>query len=106
MPYTVTMPKLSPTMSEGTIAKWHKKVGDFIEAGELLAEITTDKATVEHNALDPGYLRKILCEAGQKASVNSPLAVFTDESSESIDGYVPEGTAPVKIEKPAAPKLA
>jgi hypothetical protein len=60
MPFTLTMPKLSPTMEEGTIAKWRKKEGDFVKAGEVLFEVATDKATVEYNALDEGFVRKIL----------------------------------------------
>lgn len=91
MPFTFTMPKLSPTMQEGSIAKWHKKEGDFVEAGELLIEIATDKATVEHVALDPGFIRKILKNDGQKASVGEPLAVLTEQKDESIANYKPEG---------------
>ena len=70
MPFTVTMPKLSPTMEEGAIAKWHKKVGDHVNAGDVLLEVATDKATVEYNALDEGYLRKILVNDGGRAMVN------------------------------------
>ncbi|MCC5831797.1 MAG: pyruvate dehydrogenase complex dihydrolipoamide acetyltransferase [Chlamydiales bacterium] len=87
MPFTVTMPKLSPTMEEGTIAKWHKKEGQYVNADELLLEITTDKATVEHNALDEGWLRKILLPEGSTAHVNEPLALFTAEENESIEGF-------------------
>ena len=47
MPFTLTMPKLSPTMEEGTIVKWHKKAGEFVEPGDVLLEVATDKATVE-----------------------------------------------------------
>lgn len=93
MPFTVTMPKLSPTMEEGTIAKWHKKEGDKVEAGEVLVEIATDKATVEYNALDEGFLRKIIVPDGGHASVNQPIAVFTEKADESIEGYAPEGEA-------------
>ncbi len=100
MPFTVTMPKLSPTMEEGAIAKWHKKVGDAVKAGDLLVEVATDKATVEYNAVDDGILRKILVAEGGHAIVNQPIAVFTVKSSESIDGYVPEG------EQPAQPTIA
>ena len=64
MPFTLTMPELSPTMEEGTIAKWHKKVGDIVKAGEVLIEVATDKATVEHTALDKGFLRKIFVKEG------------------------------------------
>lgn len=94
MPFTLTMPKLSPTMEEGTIAKWHKKVGEFIEADELLLEVATDKATVEYNALDSGWIRKILVGDGQEATVNQPIAILTEEKNEDIKGYMPEGVAP------------
>lgn len=103
MPFTLTMPKLSPTMTQGTIAKWHKKIGEYVEADELLLEVATDKATVEYNALDAGWLRKIVCQEGAKAEVNQPLAVFTEKESESIDSYTPEGIAPAIAPK-AAPK--
>jgi pyruvate dehydrogenase E2 component (dihydrolipoamide acetyltransferase) len=113
MPFTVTMPKLSPTMEEGVIAKWHKKEGDKVNAGELLLEVATDKATVEYQALDEGYLRKILVANGGQAVVNQPIAIFTEKANESIDGYQPEGTSPApKEEKPMkkeetlAPKAA
>src|SRR5690242_6056277 len=111
MPFTVTMPKLSPTMTEGTIAKWHKKVGEHVESGDLLLEISTDKATIEYNALDAGWLRKAIKTEGQKAKVNEPLAIFTEEKSESIDGYEPEAvvakepTAKTETKK-EAPRLA
>ena len=104
MPFTVTMPKLSPTMVEGIIAKWHKKVGEYVESGDLLVEISTDKATVEYNALDAGWLRKILKQEGQNAQVNEPLSVFTEEKSDSIDGYQPEGVTPSSKAQVAAPK--
>jgi len=91
MPFTLTMPKLSPTMEEGSIAKWHKKVGDHVEAGDLLLEIATDKATIEHNALDEGWLRQILVEEGKEATVNQPIAIFTEEENESLEGYAADG---------------
>lgn len=91
MPFTLTMPKLSPTMEEGTIAKWHKQEGDFVEAGDVLFEVTTDKATVEYNALDKGYLRKIIIQENQDATVNEALAIFTEKKDESIEGYQPTG---------------
>ncbi len=100
MPFTLTMPKLSPTMEEGTIVKWHKKVGDFVKAGDLLFEVATDKATVEHNALDAGYLRQIIVQEGGEAIVNQAVAIFTEKQGESIEGYKPEGAAP----KQAAPE--
>ncbi|MEM1282601.1 MAG: pyruvate dehydrogenase complex dihydrolipoamide acetyltransferase [Chlamydiota bacterium] len=98
MPFTLTMPKLSPTMEEGTITKWHKKEGDFVEAGDLLMEVATDKATVEHNAIDEGYLRKFLIGENSDAIVNQPIAIFTETADESIEGYEPEGIKPAPIE--------
>jgi len=116
MPFTVTMPKLSPTMEEGQISKWHKKENDFVEAGDLLLEIATDKATIEHYALDEGWLRKILVLEEASAGINRPIAIFSVEKEESIEGYTPEGveepkksepkTMPIKEEEraPAAPQ--
>lgn len=100
MPFTLTMPKLSPTMEEGTIAKWCKKEGELVKAGDLLIEVATDKATVEHHALDEGWLRKIIIKAGQSAIVNQAIAIFSEKRDESIEGYVPEGITPatVKVE--------
>ncbi|MBA3239038.1 MAG: pyruvate dehydrogenase complex dihydrolipoamide acetyltransferase [Parachlamydiaceae bacterium] len=92
MPFTFTMPKLSPTMEVGTLVKWHKKVGEYVNAGDPIVEIATDKATVEHEVLDAGWLRLILLEEGKEAHVNAPLAVLSEEQNESIEGYVPEGT--------------
>jgi pyruvate dehydrogenase E2 component (dihydrolipoamide acetyltransferase) len=91
MPFTLTMPKLSPTMSEGTIAKWRKKEGEFVEDSEILLEVATDKATVEHAVLDGGWIRKILVFEGQEAQVNQAIAIFTKTKDETIEGYIPEG---------------
>ena len=93
MPFTVTMPKLSPTMEGGTIAKWHKKVGDKIRAGELLIDVVTDKATIEYEALDDGYLRQILVGEGKSARVNHPIAIFTVKADESIVGISTPGNS-------------
>lgn len=98
MPFTLTMPKLSPTMEAGTIVKWHKKEGDEVKEGDVLFEVATDKATVEHEALDSGFLRKLLVEEGKEAIVNQPIAIFTQSSDESIEGYKTEG-ADLKEEK-------
>lgn len=107
MPFTVTMPKLSPTMEAGVIAKWHKAPGDKVESGDLLLEVSTDKATVEHNALDAGYLRKILVQEGSDAVVNQPIAIFTETADESIEGYSPEGVQTVQPKaQVAAPQAA
>lgn len=102
MPFTVTMPKLSPTMEEGTIVKWSIQEGEQIEAGDVLIEVATDKATVEHGAIDPGYLRKILVSEGGVARVNQPIAIFTETKEESIEGYEPEGETPPPAEEKAS----
>lgn len=100
MPFTLTMPKLSPTMEEGTIVKWHKKIGDAVQAGDVLLEVATDKATVEYNALDEGWLRQILVQEGQEAVVNQAIAIMTAEQNESVEGYQPTGTAPAAEAQP------
>lgn len=101
MPFTLTMPKLSPTMEEGTIAKWRKKEGEYVKAGEVVFEVATDKATVEHSVLDAGWLRRILVRDGQEAIVNQPVAIFTEKQDESIEGYKPEGVLPKPVQGPA-----
>ena len=98
MPFTLTMPKLTPTMEGGTIVKWHKKEGDPVKDGELLFEVATDKATVEHSALDGGVLRKILVNEGEEALVNQAVAIFTESKDESIEGYQPEGLKEEEVE--------
>lgn len=103
MPFTLTMPKLSPTMEEGVIVKWHKKVGEQIQEGDLLFEVATDKATVEFNAIDAGWLRKVLIQEGDQAIVNEAVAILTEKKGESIEGYKPEGEL-VKSEKVPAPQ--
>lgn len=104
MPFVLTMPKLSPTMEAGTLVKWHKKVGDHIAAGDLLFEVATDKATVEHNALDEGWVRKILVNEGEEATVNQPLAVLTADKDESIENFqIPQSTTKVEIKEQDRP---
>lgn len=77
-------------MEGGTIVKWHKKVGDQVQSGDVLFEVATDKATVEHSALDEGWLRKILVQEGEEAVINQPVAIFTAEQNEDIGSFVPE----------------
>lgn len=100
MPFTLNMPKLSPTMESGTIAKWHVKEGDEVEVGQLLMEVSTDKATVEYNAIDAGFIRKILVQEGGSAEINQPLAVLSEKAEEDISSYHPE-VAPKAREIPA-----
>jgi pyruvate dehydrogenase E1 component beta subunit len=96
MPINILMPALSPTMTEGTLAKWIKQEGDTVAAGDVLAEIETDKATMEVEAVDEGVLGKILIAAGTaNVSVNTPIAVILedDESADDIDVSKIENTA-------------
>ena len=95
----VRMPKLSDTMTEGVVAEWHKKVGDSIESGELLAEIETDKATMEFESFQEGVLLHIGVEQGQTAPVDSILAIL-GEQGEDIKDLLKEDTAPISVEEP------
>src|SRR6478672_5164146 len=79
MSVNIEMPKLSDTMTEGTLIKWHKKVGDTVEIGDILAEVETDKATMEMEAFDDGVLTQILIQEGEKAAIGSVLAVLGGE---------------------------
>ena len=89
----VRMPKLSDTMTEGVVAEWHKKVGDSIESGELLAEIETDKATMEFESFQEGVLLHIGVEKGQNAPVDSILAIL-GEKGEDIQELLKDESAP------------
>lgn len=103
MPFTLMMPKLSPTMEGGTIVKWHKKENDLVKEGDLLFEVATDKATVEHHALDGGYLRKILTPEGKDATVGQEVAIFAASLEESIEAFMPKAKPAVVQEvKPQA----
>ncbi|NMH29673.1 pyruvate dehydrogenase complex dihydrolipoamide acetyltransferase [Flavobacterium silvaticum] len=106
MATVVTMPRLSDTMTEGTVATWLKKVGDKISEGDILAEIETDKATMEFESFNAGTLLHIGIEAGQTAPVDSLLAIIGNEG-EDISGLL-KGDAPAKSEdkKEEAPKEA
>src|ERR1700722_18995828 len=78
----ILMPALSPTMTEGKLAKWLKKEGDQVTSGDVLAEIETDKATMEVEAVDEGILQKILIQEGtENVAVNTPIAVLTENGA-------------------------
>ena len=86
MPTNILMPALSPTMTEGNLAKWIKSEGDSVEAGDVIAEIETDKATMEVEAVDEGILGKILISEGaQNVAVNTPIAVLLEEGETAND---------------------
>lgn len=106
----VVMPKLSPTMEEGQLARWLKKEGDTVSMGEPLAEIDTDKATMEMQALSNGVLRKILIQEGESAPLGQPIAIIGD-ASEDISELLKTATAAKPAaaaadEKPAEPAAA
>lgn len=91
MSIVIEMPKLSDTMSVGTVVKWHKSVGDQVANGDTLAEIETDKATMELENFDDGILLKILVSEGEEAPIGSPLAVVGEEGeSVEVDTCKPE----------------
>ncbi|HBF20780.1 MAG: pyruvate dehydrogenase complex dihydrolipoamide acetyltransferase [Owenweeksia sp.] len=90
MAEVVKMPRLSDTMEEGTVAKWHKKVGDKVSEGDLLAEIETDKATMDFEAFQEGVLLHIGVEEGDTAAVDSVLAIL-GEKGEDISGLLEGG---------------
>jgi len=85
MPIQILMPALSPTMTEGNLARWLKKEGDIVKAGQVLAEIETDKATMEVEAVDEGKILKILVSGGaQGIKVNTPIAILAEEGEEEM----------------------
>src|SRR3954470_14229544 len=102
----ILMPALSPTMTEGKLAKWLKDVGDEVHAGDVIAEIETDKATMEVEAVDEGKLARILIEEGTEGvPVNTPIAVLSANGEDVSDTAAPPA-APPKAEAPALPKVA
>ena len=114
MPIDVFMTQLSPTMTEGKIARWLKKEGDELTSGEVMAEIETDKATMEMEVVDEGILHKILQTEGAVVPVGMPIAVIAEEGEKVPKDYVPassSGTDEVIPEmaeassEPAAPTL-
>ena len=83
MPTNILMPALSPTMEKGNLARWLKKEGDKIKSGDVIAEIETDKATMEYEAIDDGTLAKIVVPEGtQDVAVNSVIAVLASEGED------------------------
>ena len=99
----VVMPKLSPTMEEGQLARWLKKEGDSVSMGEPLAEIDTDKATMEMQALSNGVLRKILINEGESAPLGQPIAII-GEADEDITELLKTATAGKPAQAAAAPE--
>ncbi|XBQ15661.1 MAG: pyruvate dehydrogenase complex E1 component subunit beta [Oceanicaulis sp.] len=104
MPIEVLMPALSPTMEEGTLAKWNVKPGDQVSSGDVIAEIETDKATMEVEAVEEGRVGKLLVEEGAEGvKVNAPIALLLeeDEDESALDDYAPGGEAKTADTAPA-----
>ncbi|MGH6783994.1 MAG: biotin/lipoyl-containing protein, partial [Sphingomicrobium sp.] len=102
MPTPVLMPALSPTMEKGNLAKWHKKEGDAVKSGDVIAEIETDKATMEFEAVDEGILGKIIVpEGAQGVAVNAPIAVLLDEGEDPSAAATLAGKGAAPSAKPA-----
>ena len=86
MPINITMPALSPTMEKGNLAKWLKAVGDTVKSGDVLAEIETDKATMEFEAVDEGVIGKLLIpEGAEGVKVNTPIATLIGEEEDATE---------------------
>src|SRR5438270_9505597 len=111
MSIDVLMPALSPTMEEGTLAKWHVKVGDPVKSGDVIAEIETDKATMEVEAVDEGTVEALLVPEGTEAvKVNAPIARLSggEAPARTAPPPAPQVSAepPKKVTTPAAPAAA
>jgi pyruvate dehydrogenase E1 component beta subunit len=105
MPIDILMPALSPTMEEGTLSKWLKQEGDKVTSGDVIAEIETDKATMEVEAVDEGVIGKLLVPAGtENVKVNAKIAVLLQdgESADAISA-APAAAQPAPV---AAPQVA
>ncbi|MET3612788.1 pyruvate dehydrogenase E1 component beta subunit [Rhizobium aquaticum] len=105
MPIDILMPALSPTMEEGTLSKWLKKEGDKVVSGDVIAEIETDKATMEVEAVDEGVIGKLLVAAGtENVKVNAPIAVLLQDGESASDigsSAAPKADAPAQAAAPA-----
>jgi pyruvate dehydrogenase E2 component (dihydrolipoamide acetyltransferase) len=102
MPIDILMPALSPTMEEGTLAKWHVKVGDKVKSGDVIAEIETDKATMEVEAVDEGTVQELLVAEGtEEVKVNAPIARLSGEGETAAPA--PKAEAPPQSAPPTAP---
>jgi pyruvate dehydrogenase E2 component (dihydrolipoamide acetyltransferase) len=108
MPIDILMPALSPTMEEGNLAKWHVKEGDTVKSGDVIAEIETDKATMEVEAVDEGTIGRIVVpEGAEHVKVNEIIAVLLAEGEDkSALGKTPAAPAPAAPKREAPPKAA
>jgi pyruvate dehydrogenase E2 component (dihydrolipoamide acetyltransferase) len=103
MPIEILMPALSPTMEEGTLAKWLVKEGDTVSSGDIIAEIETDKATMEFEAVDEGTIGKIIVADGSEGvKVNALIAVLLEDGEEASDAVLSSAPADDTGNKAAA----
>src|SRR5262245_41904102 len=106
MPINILMPALSPTMEQGNLVKWLKKEGDKVKSGDVIAEIETDKATMEVEAVDEGTLGKILVPEGTNdVAVNRPIAVLLEEGEDASAAAAPAAAPKAEAPKTEAPKV-
>src|SRR6056297_844152 len=104
MPTNILMPALSPTMTEGNLDKWLKAEGDAVEAGDVIAEIETDKATMEVEAVDEGVIGKILIDEGTEGvAVNTAIAVLLEDGESADDIGTPSEAPKTEAAEPEAP---
>lgn len=107
MPITVTMPRLSDTMEQGTVVKWHVAEGDTVEQGQLLADIETDKATMELESFDAGVVAKLASGEGEKVAVGETILVIAEDGEDVAEAAKAAGSAaPSKAEPKAESKTA
>src|SRR5271166_1418757 len=104
MAKVLEMPKLSPTMEEGVISAWHKKEGDDVNVDDLLAEVETDKATMEFRAFDKGTLLKILVPAGANVKLGQPVAIVGN-AGEDVSALAAQAGAMASVPT-GAPQVA
>ena len=103
MAVDILMPALSPTMEEGTLAKWLVKIGDRVKSGQILAEIETDKATMEFEAVDEGIVGKLLVAEGTTGvKVNTPIAVLVDDGESADAAPAPKAAVAARVAAPVA----
>ncbi len=100
----ILMPALSPTMTEGKLSRWLKKVGEPVKAGDIIAEIETDKATMEVEAVDEGVISSLLVEEGTEGvAVNTPIAELNGDGKAATPAPAPVAKAPEPVAPVAAP---
>jgi pyruvate dehydrogenase E2 component (dihydrolipoamide acetyltransferase) len=102
MPIDLLMPQLSPTMTEGRLAKWLRKPGDAIKAGDVIAEVETDKATMEVEASEDGIIHQFVAELGTDLPVGAPIAVLAKKGETVAADYAPKGKAAAPASAPPA----